>query len=133
MLNTLKSATLAILLATPCLGAEPMNGAQFEAYVTGKTLYFGQGGEAYGVEEYLEDRRVRWSFLDGQCKDGIWYEEQDMICFVYEDNPTPQCWSFFKEANGLRAIFENDPNATTLYEAQQNDEPMLCLGPEVGV
>jgi hypothetical protein len=56
-----------------------------------------------------------------------------MICFVYEDNPTPQCWSFFKESNGLRAIFENDPTATTLYEAQQNDEPMMCLGPDVGV
>ena len=133
MKHTLKSAALVMLMAVPGFAAEPMNGAQFEAYVTGKTLYFGQNGQAYGVEEYLEDRRVRWSFLDGQCKDGVWYEDQGMICFVYEDNSTPQCWSFFKEANGLRAIFENDPNATTLYKAQQNDEPMMCLGPEVGV
>ncbi len=127
-------STAAACFAATCLwAAEPMTGPEFEAYVTGKTLYFGQNGEAYGVEEYLEDQRVRWSFLDGNCKDGVWYEDQGMICFVYEDNPTPQCWSFFREANGLRAIFENDPNATTLYEAQQNDEPMLCLGPEVGV
>jgi hypothetical protein len=124
---------LAAFLAMPCFAAEPMNGAQFESYVEGKTLYFGQNGQAYGVEEYLDDRRVRWSFLDGECKDGVWYEDQGMICFVYEDNPAPQCWSFFQEANGLRAIFENDPNATTLYEAQQNDDPMMCLGPEVGV
>lgn len=133
MKQYLTYAAVAACLALPVAAAEPMSGAQFEAYVTGKTLYFGQNGEAYGVEEYLEDRRVRWSFLDGKCKDGVWYEDRGMICFVYEDNPTPQCWSFFKESNGLRAIFENDPNATTLYEAQQNDEPMMCLGPEVGV
>lgn len=133
MQQFLTSVALAASLISPAFAAEPMTGAQFEDYVTGKTLYFGQNGEAYGVEEYLDDRRVRWSFLDGKCKDGVWYEDQGMICFVYEDNPTPQCWSFFRESNGLRAIFENDPNATTLYEAQQNDEPMLCLGPEVGV
>lgn len=125
-----------LVLALAPLGAraaEPMSGAEFEAYVTGKTLYFGQNGQAYGVEEYLDNRRVRWSFLDGQCKDGVWYEENRQICFVYEDTPNPQCWSFFRENNGLRAVFENDPASTTLYEAQQNDEPMICLGPEIGV
>ena len=65
MRQTLRSAAFVALLSTPCFAAEPMNGAQFEAYVEGKTLYFGQNGQAYGVEEYLEDRRVRWSFLDG--------------------------------------------------------------------
>lgn len=130
LLLTAAAATLCVL---PVWAAEPMSGSEFESYVTGKTLYFGQNGEAYGVEEYLEDRRVRWSFLDGDCKDGVWYEEGDMICFVYEDNPTPQCWSFFREPGGLRAIFENNPNATTLYEARQSDEPMMCLGPEIGV
>lgn len=110
-----------------------MSAAEFESYVQGKTLYFGYDGEAYGVERYLGNRRVQWSFLDGQCKDGFWYEEADQICFVYEDTPDPQCWTFYQEPGGLRAIFENDPDATTLYEAQQDDDPMLCLGPEVGV
>jgi hypothetical protein len=110
-----------------------MTASEFEGYVTGKTLYFGLQGEAYGVEEYLSDRRVRWSFLDGNCKDGFWYEQEDQICFVYEDSPDPQCWSFFKEGSGLRAVFENDPTSTVLYEALQNDEPMMCLGPDVGV
>lgn len=129
----LMSAALVGLSTMVASAAEPLSGAQFEDYVQGKTLYFGQNGEAYGVEEYLDDRRVRWSFLDGKCKDGVWYEDRGMICFVYEDNPNPQCWSFFRESSGLRAIFENDPEATTLYEAQQGDEPMLCLGPDVGV
>ena len=127
---------LAALLALPvsAQAAEPMSGAEFENYVTGKTLYFGMEGSAYGVEEYLGDPRVRWSFLDGRCKDGTWYEEEaGLICFVYEDEPAPQCWSFFREGSGLRAVFENDPASTVLYEARQNDEPMVCLGPEIGV
>lgn len=126
-------AVFAGLSASGALAQDPMTGKEFEAYVTGKTLYFGEGGQDYGVEEYLENRRVRWSFLDGKCKDGSWYEDSGLICFVYEDRETPQCWSFFKESNGLRAIFDGDPNLTTLYEARQDDKPMLCYGPEVGV
>lgn len=127
---------LSALIATaalPAMAADALNATQFETYVLGKTLYFGQAGQSYGVEEYLPDRRVRWSFLDGKCKEGIWYEEAGQICFVYEDTPEPQCWSFFDEGSGLRAVFQNDPANTVLYEAQQNDEPMLCLGPDVGV
>lgn len=124
---------LASLTALPAFGASPLTASDFEAYVTGKTLYYGLSGQSYGVEEYLPDRQVRWSFLDGKCKDGFWYEDADRICFVYEDNPDPQCWSFFKEGNGLRAVFENDPDGTTLYEANQDDAPMLCYGPDVGV
>lgn len=121
------------LTALPAMAAEPLSASEFESYVTGKTLYYGESGQSYGVEEYLPDRQVRWSFLDGKCKDGFWYEDAGQICFVYEDNPDPQCWSFFREGGGLRAVFENDPASTTLYEAQQDDEPMLCYGPDVGV
>lgn len=127
------ACALAALTALPALAAEPMSAAEFEAYVTGKTLYFGLDGQAYGVEEYLPDREVRWSFLDGKCKDGFWYDENDQICFVYEDTPEPQCWTFFRDGETLRAVFENDPTSTVLYEAGQNDEPMMCLGPDVGV
>ena len=113
--------------------AEPMTAAEFERYVAGKTLFFGLEGQAYGAEEYMEDRQVRWSFLDGDCKEGFWYEEAGQICFVYEDRPDPQCWSFYREGDALRAVFENDPSSTVLYEAQQTEEPMLCYGPDVGV
>lgn len=122
-----------LLLASAAYAAEPMSAAEFEAYVEGKTLYFGLNGEAYGAEAYLPNRRVQWSFLDGQCKDGIWYAEGEQICFVYEDRPDPQCWTFFLDGDRLRAVFENDPSSTVLYEAQQSDDPMQCLGPEVGV
>lgn len=123
---------LLALLSAPA-AAEPMTGPEFEAYTTGRTLFFGQNGAAYGAEIYLENRRVRWSFLDGECKDGYWYDDGPLICFVYEDRPEPQCWTFELGSGGLIARFENDPNATELYEAQDLGEEMLCLGPKVGV
>lgn len=110
-----------------------MDGAAFDAYTRGKTLFYGQNGQAYGAEVYLENRRVKWSFLDGKCKEGFWYEEAGQICFVYEDNPEPQCWAFHAEAGRLVARFENLPSATELYEADDVGEKMICLGPEVGV
>lgn len=122
------------LLATPLAAGEPMSGAAFDAYTRGKTLYYGNGGEAYGVERYLDNRRVVWSFLDGECKYGNWYEEAEMICFVYEDRPgEPQCWTFTEGPQGLVAQFENDPMSTELYEARDMGEEMLCYGPDVGV
>ncbi|MCT4607918.1 MAG: hypothetical protein N4A70_01780 [Pelagimonas sp.] len=126
------SSTL-LTLALPAIADTPMTAEEFDAFVTGQTLYFGSSGQPYGAEEYLPNRQVRWSFMDGQCKDGYWYEEADLICFLYEDTPDPQCWSFFKTDTGLRALFENDPANTTLYEVNRSEQPMVCLGPEVGV
>lgn len=124
-----------MLLAMPLAAAETqMSPEAFEAYVTGKTLYYGAPGqEPYGAEEYLDDRRVRWSFLDGECKEGRWYVDLDLICFVYEDMGEPQCWSFFMTGRGLRALFENDPGNQTLYEVAESSGPLQCFGPEVGV
>ncbi len=127
---------LALLLSLALIWAGPgraaMSAAEFDAYTRGKTFTFGSAGQPYGAEEYLEDRRVRWSFLDGKCQDGFWYEEAGLICFVYEENPTPQCWLFERTGSGLRALFENRPGETELYEVEQSTEPMMCLGPEVG-
>ncbi|MBR9765954.1 MAG: hypothetical protein GYB53_21165 [Rhodobacteraceae bacterium] len=109
-----------------------MSAQEFDAYSLGKTFYYGAEGEAYGVEEYLPGRRVRWSFLDGDCKEGHWYEEAGNICFVYEDQPDPQCWSFVQGGSGLTAYFQGG-EGTVLYEMQSSSDPMQCKGPEVGV
>jgi len=122
----------ALSSATPAM-AEPMTAKEFEAYVTGKTLYFGRAGAPYGAEIYRENRRVTWSFLDGECKDGYWYNEGRDICFVYEDSPEPQCWTFERGTSGLIANFENDPASEELYEAQDVGEEMICFGPKIGV
>lgn len=128
-----KLALLIVLLGSAAAAQESMSAEEFDRYTRGKTLFFGQNGRAYGAEIYKEDRRVQWSFLDGECKDGEWYEDNGLICFVYEDNPTPQCWSFEKGPSGLIARFENRPGTTELYEAQDLGEEMLCLGPRIGV
>lgn len=121
------------LVGAAASAQQAMTGAEFDAYSRGKTFYFAEGGTPYGAEEYLDNRRVRWSFLDGECKDGEWYEDGKMICFVYEDRPDPQCWTFVQSAAGLIATFQNDPTLTELYEVQKSPEPLLCLGPKVGV
>lgn len=114
-------------------GTGALNADAFDAYTKGKTLYYGSRGQPYGAERYMDGRRVVWSFLDGDCQDGIWYEQDGHICFIYENNLTPQCWTFQKGAAGLIARFENDPGTTELYEAQDIGEEMMCRGPEVGV
>ncbi|WP_298861421.1 hypothetical protein [uncultured Sulfitobacter sp.] len=127
---TLILCTLAVL---PAFAQSNMSAAEFDAYTRGKTLYYGNGAEPYGAEIYLPDRRVRWSFLDGECKEGKWYEEGELICFTYDDRPEPQCWSFQIGPKGLIARFENDPAITPLYEANESTEELLCLGPKIGV
>ncbi len=124
---------LLMLLALPAAADDLMTAEEFDAYTRGKTLIYGQNGRAYGAEIYHDNRRVEWSFLDGDCKEGTWYEQDGLICFVYENNPDPQCWSFTRGEGGLIARFENRPNTTELYEAQDTNEEMLCLGPKVGV
>ena len=126
-------AIICALCALPALAQDIMSADEFDAYTKGKTLFYGRGGDAYGAEIYHENRRVEWSFLDGDCKTGEWYEDAGLICFIYENNPDPQCWSFTRGTGGLIARFENRPNTTELYEAQDTDEKMLCLGPKVGV
>lgn len=128
----LRALALLLSLAAPAAAQTPMSGAEFEAYTTGKTLYFSSGDVPYGVEEYFPGRRVRWSFLDGECKDGTWYEAQDHICFEYEDDTPAQCWQFFEGPTGLRARFQGDSPGRELYETHQADEPMYCKGPRVG-
>lgn len=117
----------------PLHAAEPLNAEQFNRYTQGRTLFYGFGGALYGVERYLPGRRVIWSFLDGKCQEGSWYEDAGQICFTYEDHGDPQCWSFELTPGGLTARFEDDPAATELYEAEDTGEKMLCYGPDAGV
>ena len=124
---------LAAGLANGASAEEPLTPEAFEAYTTGKTLTYSDRGIDFGVEEYLPNRRVRWSFLDGECQDGMWYPAGELICFVYDDFPVPQCWTFYREPGGLRALFMNDPEETELFETRTSDAPMMCLGPKIGV
>lgn len=132
-----RTAALALFAGfalVPAVAAEtPMTAAEFENYVTGRTLTFGIDGVPYGIEQYRPGRRVLWSFIGDECTEGVWYEKNSQICFVYEHDPTPQCWTFFQTENGLRARFESDTPSADSYEVEQTRQPMLCAGPQVGV
>ena len=121
-------------MALPAGAADrPLTAEAFERHTTGKTLSYASPTGPFGAEDYLPDRRVRWSYLDGECIDGSWYPEGDQICFVYDGLSAPQCWSFYLRGGRLMAMFENDPSSTTLYETAEMSEPLLCLGPKIGV
>jgi hypothetical protein len=110
-----------------------LTGAEFEAYATGKTLTYASNGQVYGVEQYLTNRRVRWAFVDDTCRIGHWYEDAGEICFVYENDATPQCWTFHIRGGKLMARFVSEPPATELSEVNQTSDPLACTGPDVGV
>lgn len=122
-----------LLLPLPALAETPMTAAEFDAYVTGKTLTYSQFGTIFGIEEYLPGRKVRWAFTEDICQYGTWYEEAGNICFVYEYDPTPHCWRFWREGDGLKALSVNDAPGSELSEVAQTDQPLSCAGPDVGV
>ena len=111
----------------------PMTAAEFEAYVTGKTLTYSLGGKVFGTEQYRPDRKVVWAFTGDDCAEGIWYEQAGLICFVYAQDGTPQCWSFYLDASGLRAKYSGDSAGAELSVVAQSPKPMACMGPDVGV
>ena len=130
-----KIVTLMCLMAAtpPATAQSPMGAEEFDQFTRGKTFYYGVNGQSYGAEEYLPDQRVIWTFLDGRCQNGIWYEDNGMICFEYEELDERQCWTFSQQNGGLTARFGNDPSELELYEVERTARPLECPGPEVGV
>jgi hypothetical protein len=125
---------LASLLAQPAIAADkPISPTEFEALVTGQTLSYSSRAQQYGTEEYLDGRRVRWSYNDGDCTEGRWYEAEDQVCFIYEGVVSPQCWTFYLRDDRLMARYKNDPVGSELHETRRQSEPLFCPGPEIGV
>jgi hypothetical protein len=110
-----------------------LSAAEFEAFAGGTTLYFDRQGQPYGAEEYKPDRRVIWTFLDGTCERGAWYNEGDKICFVYETQTNAQCWNFLEAAGQKRARVVGDAPSNDLFVVGQDNRKLSCPGPGVGV
>lgn len=132
-MRTLILSVCLVAASSALAGEGGMSAEEFETFTTGRTMNFAVSGEHYGIEEYLPGRRVRWSFLDGRCKRGNWWEEAGAICFAYEDTPEVQCWIMRARGDGMTATFVADPPDPTRYEAWETDEPIYCMGPDVGV
>ena len=127
--------TLLVLacLALPADAAEKIGVAEFEALATGKTLTYAVGGEVYGIEQYLPGRRVIWAYRGQECVDGYWYEQGGQVCFIYDNQPTPQCWTYQRDGAGLRARFSGDPEGAEPAVVQESTDPLICAGPDLGV
>jgi len=123
---------LFLALALPASAAEPVGVAEFEAFATGKTLSYAVGGTVYGAEQYLPGRRVIWAFRGQECRKGFWYEEAGQICFVYEDEPDAQCWTFSRDGDRLQARFSGDPEGAEAVQVQES-AALACPGPDLGV
>jgi len=121
----MRALVLATFLACPALADTPITAEAFEAHVTGKTLTYQQFDYVFGVEEYLPDRKVRWSTAPNECLYGSWYPQDDAICFVYEYDPTPACWTFWLQDGGLPG--------EELHEVDASTQGLPCPGPDVGV
>ena len=119
-------------LATAAPAQTPLTAEEFEAHVTGKTITYRQLTNLFGIEEYLEGRKVRWSVAPGECQYGSWYPKDSSICFVYEYDPTPHCWTFWKEAGALVVLSDTGLPGEELYEIDRSDTPLSCPGPDVG-
>ena len=121
------------LAATPAFADAPLTAEEFEAHVTGKTVTYQQYENVFGIEEYLPGRKVRWSTAPDECQYGSWFPEADKICFVYEYNPTPICWTFWMKDGALVALSETGIAGEELYEVDASDQGLPCPGPDIGV
>jgi hypothetical protein len=125
--------SLLVLANQAMAGEGVMSAEEFDSYATGKTLTYSSAGQVYGAEQYLPGRRVRWAFKDDSCHEGRWYEDQGQICFVYDNEPVPQCWEFQQTEAGVTARFAGDEAGTELSELSSSTQPLACAGPDVGV
>ncbi len=132
----MKHPLLAALIAAgvgPAFAETPMTADEFDAYVTGKTLDWLQMGSVFGTEEYLPGRRVHWGPVDETCQVGTWYGEGDNICFLYEGDPEPKCWTVWQDGDGLTARYLTDPPDIEPSVVEETNEPLSCSAPDVGV
>ena len=127
--------TLCLMLTTPAVAQETFSGAEFDARVSGKTLYFERAGRAFGAEQYFPDKRVIWAFEDGQCQRGIWFENADSdICFIYDVSPEPICWDFFEQpGGGVSARAKGADPLNDLFAVHEDEAPLACKAPDLGV
>ena len=123
------------LFAAPAFAERTMTADEFAQMVTGKTLYFNRFGEAFGAEQYFDDKRVIWAFEDGQCQRGIWFENAaGEICFIYDNDPGSQCWNFLEGDGGeYRARLSGADPSQDLVTRKIGNDALDCPLPDLGV
>lgn len=136
-LRSLLLGTPVLALAFACApfanAEDIVSPSEFQRLSEGKTLYFSRGGRFYGAEQFYTRRRSLWQFADGDCDNGEWYAQGDFICFVYDQNPTPQCWHFLRRGNDrFAARAEGTTEEFDILLETVDEEPLDCKGPDIG-
>ena len=103
----------------PALTAEA-----FDALTQGRIMGHTVHGSWYGAEQYLPGRRVIWKDPEG-CMHGTWRPEGPLICFDYSDGQPDRCWHYFKDGEGIGAIFNGDPDEPTVL-LREEAPPLTC-------
>ena len=119
--------------ALPASAETPLTAEAFDAATVGQTLTYDYGNGIFGTEEYLTDRRVRWAFEGDLCIYGDWYQDDDQICFIYENDPTPACWLYFLDNGKVRGRYMGEGGGWEIVESARDGGPLPCAGPDVGV
>ncbi|WP_308917048.1 hypothetical protein [Jannaschia sp. LMIT008] len=131
----LSVALVALVAAAPAAAERAVSADAFARMVEGRTVTFDRFGAPYGAEQYLDGNRVIWAFDDGACERGIWYAGgSDRICFVYDSDPVPQCWTFLEMPSGaFHARAEGADPTADLVARDWGDEALECPAPDLGV
>lgn len=126
----------ALLVSGAALAQERMTPDELTDYVEGKTFRFEtEDGTYQGSEQYLPDNRVIWQFVTGECLHGLWYEKGKAICYVYEGDDAEHCWLVLRDEAGMiiRALDPGPDADPDYYESGQNNIPLSCVGPALGI
>jgi hypothetical protein len=135
-LSAILPLSLGVTLAISAAAAsadKALNEQEFDARTLGRTITYSADGDVYGMEQYLPGHKVLWSFADGDCQPGTWFENAGQICFDYGPDMALQCWKFLDTAEGLRAQYQGDEQNQPLATLTESSEPLQCNGPDVGV
>lgn len=117
------------LLPAPLRADTPLSPEDFEAEVTGRTLTYATPDGPYGVERYMDGRRVIWGFVGGDCFEGVWFPQDDAICFAYDAIEEVQCWRFWRDDDGDGLVAEfTGAGGGTLFELTEDGVPLVCGG-----
>jgi hypothetical protein len=101
-------AVAACLAASSALADDPPLAAEaFGRIVEGRTFDTYSMNGLYGVETFLPGRRAIWR--DAQaCKEGTWRQDGALICFDYQGDPAPHCWTYHDRGGWLMAWLDGD-------------------------
>lgn len=132
----MKRAVLIALAMASSASAQVLDGAGFDAFSRGTTLYFEDSGQFFGAEHFFSDHRTVWRSNDGTCVNGKWAYINQEICFIYDNGDGPFCWIMERTARGLSATSRNNAEGEpplVLDLSGQDHVPIQCTGPLFGV